>query len=87
MVGGAIATVKEWGELSLFGVADVEETDAGYLLSKSGNHRLALVDRRLNLLGTKGRRGEGPVLEGRHLALVSYGVGRRLPAVRLLARS
>jgi len=56
-----VATVEEWDdELSLFGVSDVEVTNAGYLLAESGNRRLTLLDRRLHLLGTKGRRGDGP---------------------------
>ena len=61
VVGDVVARVEEWGdELSLFGLRDAEETEAGYLLAEAGNHRLALVDRRLNLLGTKGREGDGP---------------------------
>ena len=61
VVGEAVASVEEWGDdLSLFGLFDAEETEAGYLLVEAGNHRLALLDRQLNLLETKGREGDGP---------------------------
>ena len=61
VVGDVVVSVEDWGdELSLFGLSDAQETEAGYLLAESGNHRLALLDRQLNLLGTKGREGDGP---------------------------
>lgn len=60
-IGEVTASVDEWGdELFLFGIMDMEETDAGYLLADASNHRLVLLDRRLNLLGTKGQEGDGP---------------------------
>ena len=61
VIGDVVATVEEWDdELSLFGISDVEATEAGYLLAESGNRRLTLLDGRLKLLGTRGRRGDGP---------------------------
>lgn len=60
-IGDVTASVDESDdELFLFGIMDIEETDAGYLLADAGNHRLVLLDRRLNLLGTKGQEGDGP---------------------------
>ena len=57
------AVTAEWTEdehTALFGVSDIVKTDKGYLLSDSGNQRLVLFDRNLNLLAIVGRDGDGP---------------------------
>ena len=54
------STQAEADRLALFGVMDLIRTDAGYLAVDSGNDRLLLFDRKINLTGIVGREGSGP---------------------------